>query len=188
MTSTFHPLLQKQIESLDPKFLDDPSVVSFLEKIHKSYQRLEKERQLSEHAFSISEREYTQVNKDLSQQVDLRMKSVQKLKDAIYLFDTEASFDEGGERDDILSVISYLKGQIKKSKLLEAQLRKAKEEAESASMAKGDFLSVMSHEIRTPLNAINGIIHLLLLDNPFHTSNGKSEGFRYFCGEPSQSD
>jgi len=37
-------------------------------------------------------------------------------------------------------------------------LEEALEEANSASKAKGDFLSKMSHEIRTPLNAVIGMI------------------------------
>lgn len=42
-----------------------------------------------------------------------------------------------------------------------AQLAKAKEEAESASRAKGSFVANMSHEMRTPLNAITGLTRLL---------------------------
>ncbi len=52
---------------------------------------------------------------------------------------------------------------ISERKNSEKALKKAKEEAESASKAKSEFLANMSHEIRTPINGIVGMIDLTLL-------------------------
>lgn len=54
-----------------------------------------------------------------------------------------------------------LAGMIERRRV-EDDLRHAKEEAESASLAKTSFLANVSHEIRTPLNAIVGFSRILL--------------------------
>lgn len=69
--------------------------------------------------------------------------------------------DEKGELTE--TVLCFV--DITERKLMETELIKAKELAESANKAKTDFLANMSHEIRTPLNGIIGFTHLLMESN-----------------------
>jgi GAF domain-containing protein/CheY-like chemotaxis protein len=52
---------------------------------------------------------------------------------------------------------------VQQAELL-VQLKKAKENADTANSAKGDFLAHMSHELRTPLNSILGFTQVLARD------------------------
>jgi PAS domain S-box-containing protein len=72
-----------------------------------------------------------------------------------------AQYDASGA----LRGFSKITRDISDRRVAEIALGTAREEAESASRAKSEFLSRMSHELRTPLNAILGFAQLLDMDS-----------------------
>ncbi|HIJ86432.1 MAG TPA: PAS domain S-box protein [Desulfuromonadales bacterium] len=64
------------------------------------------------------------------------------------------------ERGEIITLLGITRD-ITERKQAEAALLQAKAVAESATIAKSQFLSIMSHEIRTPMNGILGMVQLL---------------------------
>ena len=76
------------------------------------------------------------------------------------IFPIEISLSKSGPGQDLF-VIAVIRDATERDRV-EAELRLARDLAESGARAKSEFLANMSHEIRTPMNAVIGLTGLLL--------------------------
>jgi GAF domain-containing protein/CheY-like chemotaxis protein len=77
---------------------------------------------------------------------------------SVQSIEQEGQFDLDDQH--LLETLAASVGTALHNAQLYAELKDAKEAAESATRAKSEFLANMSHEIRTPMNAIIGMTHL----------------------------
>jgi signal transduction histidine kinase len=161
---TYHQILQSQLEKYLPKGKQpDPAYEELLENISEYYRISEQEKKASEQAFAISENGYRQVLENITKEVEAQRQSVRHIHEQIIALSPHTIQDRkivnGGET--LAEVTDFLETQLSKIKLLEEDLKKAREQVQLSAVAKANFLSVVSHEIRTPLNAIIGSVHIL---------------------------
>ena len=83
-----------------------------------------------------------------------------KLRDEIY----NVSVTDINHRDDIVGHIMYFMNITEERRKLD-EMKKLKEAADQANIAKSDFLARMSHEIRTPINSILGMNEMILRES-----------------------
>jgi signal transduction histidine kinase len=81
---------------------------------------------------------------------------------AIGRLDTQVSVESRDECGLLARSFNHMVRQLEQRT---AALNRARHEAEAASRAKSEFLSMMSHEVRTPLNAVIGYSDLLVHDD-----------------------
>lgn len=116
----YHKLLSRQIKKYLPEELSsNPAILNFLSIINDSYTTLERETELAERAFHISEEQYITLNSKLKHELEVKKLSVEKLKSAVGFFGSETEKDS----DDLLMIAQQLHDEIDQRKKSEAALK-----------------------------------------------------------------
>lgn len=111
---SYHKLLKKQIQKFLPEHLRlDPAIQDLLEAVNSSYAAFDRDKDLAERAFRITEEEYSEINEQLKEEIEVKRRSVLKLKDTL----GEISGDDTQNgSDDLLLIARYLHQQVREKK------------------------------------------------------------------------
>jgi two-component system, sensor histidine kinase len=113
---SFNKLLERQIKKYLPEdYLKQEHLIRFIQAVHDSYEQYEKDRNLFNHAFALSEREYIHINEKLSKEVKLKQASIHQLKETISKFKGTTALIHN-DTDDLSGVISYLEHELEEKK------------------------------------------------------------------------
>jgi len=174
-----HRHLNRQID----KYLSEntlrniPELSSFIKVINQTYLNYEKDAELFEQSARLNDKEYSEINKKLKQEISKRDLFELKLIEAINQLNVDGVKLEG--KDNLLDLIKILNREIEIKKEFQEQLNSAKIIAEKANDAKSEFLSIMSHEIRTPLNAIIGLVYIMEKENSLESFHENIEVLKH---------
>jgi PAS domain-containing protein len=113
-TGNYTKLLERQVNKFIPKDLqNNPDILNFLNSVNSSYNSFEKDITLTNHAFSLSEIEYIEINKKLKLELDIKNKSIHRLKETVNLIEENEQVNYSG---DLLEIVDYLNQQVNKRK------------------------------------------------------------------------
>src|SRR6218665_148805 len=103
-------LLERQIHKFLPEELRNlESIRPFLEAVSNSFSAYERDAELSERAFRITEEEYQEINEQLKKEIKIKEASIAALRDAV----SEIGAADLSEEDtELLPIATYLKEQI----------------------------------------------------------------------------
>ncbi|GAB3719649.1 ATP-binding protein [Flavobacterium koreense] len=157
--------LRRQLNKFltEDDFADNPKLLDFINVVNQTYSNYEKDAELSEQASRLNDKEYSEINAKLKDELTEKEFFENKLIEAINKL--SGNTIKRSNNSNIKELIKVLNSEIELKKEYQELLYIAKASAENANEAKSDFLSIMSHEIRTPLNAIIGLIYIMEKEN-----------------------
>ncbi len=121
----YHKLLKKQINKfLNDDLQKDAEIQEFLKHINQSYLSFERDKDIMNHAFSVSEKEFQEVNESLKKESEVRQITIEKLKEVVFQLVDEDHFFDKSEKDDLYKISEFINLQIQKNKGTEENLKR----------------------------------------------------------------
>ena len=109
----YHKLLKKQINKfLNEDLQKDAEIQAFLKHINQSYLSFVRDKDIMNHAFSVSEKEFQEVNESLKKESEVRQITIEKLKEVVFQLVDEDHFFDKSEKDDLYKISEFINLQI----------------------------------------------------------------------------
>jgi len=107
---SFNKLLERQINKLlPPGLVNSPELELFLKTVNATYNTFDRDKDIAERAFRLSELEFIEINTKLKSEINLRKKSTEKLNETLGVITGEKKF---AESDDLFSVVEHVGQEI----------------------------------------------------------------------------
>ena len=118
-----HKLLKRQLKKYLPDApTDSKEFNAFVNAISEAYESFEKDIEISNYAFNISEKEFIKINLKLESEAAEKRISIQKLKETLLQIDDKRTLNTN--EDDLIGIVHYVQDQVEKRKATELELKK----------------------------------------------------------------
>ena len=106
----FNRLLERQVNKLLPgDIAKSPEMEIFLKTISETYNTFDRDKDIAERAFRLSELEFIEINAKLKEEITLRKKSVDKLHETLGIITGNTKFSKS---DNLFSVVEHVNQEI----------------------------------------------------------------------------
>ena len=149
-----HKLLQKQIKKyLTPECTEDLSFKNFIQAVNDSYLAFERDKEIMNHAFHESEKEYHTINQSLKEEYELKKQSIANLYDTLETMENDfEDIREEDNTDDLLFISKYLNLQIEKQKKNEEWINRLASMKQLLMEIASSYINISYHKIEVTKN------------------------------------
>lgn len=125
METELHNILNRQIKKyLTEDCKKHPQFNNFINAVNDSYKSFERDKELTDHAFRQSEKEYKELFNDLKKENELKQESISSLYESLSLLDS--AFDTKKNKD-LKELSLYLAEQLKERKRAQDNIKRQEE-------------------------------------------------------------
>ena len=124
----YHSVLKRHINKhLPQEYKIDDSLRKFLDSINKSFFSFDRDRELLEHSFVMSEKEFTALNQELNDSLKVQEEALSKLKATVTDLTKSAQKEDGqvGGEEDLVGIADFINSQTAARIEMETSLKRS---------------------------------------------------------------
>ena len=163
-----HSLLSRQLrKKLPERFRDDPEFQDFLKSVDQSYEDFDDKLTMLQRATTISSKELSEANKELSIEAERQKLVLQSLSEAMVSLNLNLGVDQEKDIEILQNIkVEKLAVHIKNLAIKISKINQEKtdllNDLEARNESLSNYIQIVSHDLKSPLRNINTLMSWIL--------------------------